>query len=79
MVFIVEEGELDLIRIRSKFLNKHCYNKNVFTSLHIEDPHSVGVWTLKTVESPLKMVKLDDIFAYNLYHRYPYNLEIPFS
>ena len=28
MVFIVEASELELIKIRSSFLNGHCYHKN---------------------------------------------------
>ena len=27
--FIVEAGELELIKIKYNFLNKHCYHKNV--------------------------------------------------
>ena len=29
MVFIVEAGELELIKIRYNFQNEHCYHKNV--------------------------------------------------
>ena len=29
MFFIVEAGELELIKIRYNFLNKHCYHTNV--------------------------------------------------
>ena len=28
MVFIVEAGELELIKIGSNFQNEHCYHKN---------------------------------------------------
>ena len=28
MVFIVEAGELELIKIRSNFQDEHCYHKN---------------------------------------------------
>ena len=46
MFFIVEAGELELIKIRYNFLNENCFENKKNVRLY-EGPHSVGVWTLK--------------------------------